>query len=86
VVSVLYGLQNLRQDPDSGIFYKIDSEKGSQRLCDPAGNLILPFDPRITGKYDYKGRTERIAQTGAELSAVELPHSIKISDKRNYVP
>ena len=75
-----------RQDMDSGVFYKIEEAYGTQKVCNPCGYLIKPFDPRITGKYNYDDRILRIKQSGADLGEVGLPLTLKSNYKRNYLP
>jgi hypothetical protein len=75
-----------RQDADSGIYYKIEEAQGTQKVCNPSGYLIKPFDPRITGKFNYDARIRRIKQTGADLSEIELPKTLQSNYKRNYLP
>ena len=37
------------------------------------GNLVKPFEPRITGRYNYEERKYMLEKTGADLGPVELP-------------
>jgi hypothetical protein len=43
-------------DYTSNKHYFIDASKGTQDRSDPHGNVVRPFDPNLTGKYDYDGR------------------------------
>lgn len=42
-----------RFDKDSGKYFRINEAKGEKYLCTQMGNLIKPFDPNLTGKYNY---------------------------------
>jgi hypothetical protein len=60
----------------------IDSKTGLQQACDGIGKIIRPFDPRITGRYNYDNRmkiTNELNQKSTErlsLSPVDLPRSL----------
>lgn len=56
------------------------------KVCNAAGYLVKPFDPRITGKFNYENRMERMHNIGADLGEIELPVTLKSNFKRNYVP
>lgn len=43
---------------------------------DITGNIIRSFDPKITGRYNYDKRSERVTAMKADLGPVELPHSL----------
>jgi hypothetical protein len=56
------------------------------KVCNAVGYLVKPFDPRITGKFNYENRMERMHKIGADLGEIELPVTLKSNFKRNYVP
>ena len=41
---------------DSGKMYRLDEKKGEQVRCNMLGIPIKPFEPRITGRYNFDGR------------------------------
>ena len=53
--------------------YRVEESTGEQILCNSAGMPIKPFNPKITGKFDYEGRKRAIVKSKADLSPVELP-------------
>jgi hypothetical protein len=53
---------------------------------DSSGNIIREFDPKITGRYNYDQRKERVTALKANLGPVELPHSMNYSPKALYLP
>jgi hypothetical protein len=55
-------------------------------LCDQRGIPIRPFNPKITGKYNYDGRKFAVEKAKADLGPVELPLTLKPNFKRNYAP
>ena len=71
---------------DTGKIYRLDEATGEQVICDSRGIPIKPFNPKITGRYNYDDRKKAIAKARADLSPVELPVTLKPSLKRNYVP
>ena len=64
----------------------MDSGTGEQVRCDSRGVPIKPFNPKITGRYNYDDRKNAIVKAKADLSPVELPSTLKPNFKRNYVP
>ena len=56
------------------------------KVCNAVGYLVKPFDTRITGKFNYENRMERMHKIGADLGEIELPVTLKSNFKRNYVP
>ena len=50
------------------------------------GNYIKPFDPAITGKYNYNNRMAKTKLQPGESPTIELPKALKPNDKRNYCP
>ena len=50
------------------------------------GKPITPFNPKITGRYNYDGRKIAIEKAAADLGPVELPKTLKPNFKRNYAP
>ena len=74
------------QNIDSGKIYRIDANRGEQHLCDSRGVDIKPFNPKITGRYNYDDRKTAVIKAKADLSPVELPLTLKPNFKRNYVP
>ena len=71
---------------DSGKTYRIDERTGQSILCDTRGVPIKPFNPKITGRYNYDERQVMVAKAKADLSPVELPRTLQPNFKRNYVP
>ena len=45
-----------RLNNDNNKNYRIVEERGQKLECKQNGNLIIPIDPKLTGKYDYKKR------------------------------
>ena len=74
------------QNLDNGKIYRIDGSTGDQILCDSRGADIKPFNPKITGRYNYDDRKTAVIKAKADLSPVELPLQLKPNFKRNYVP
>jgi hypothetical protein len=68
------------------VSYLINEENGTMKVCNAVGKLVKPFDPRITGKFNYENRMKRIQKTGADLGEIELPLTLKSNFKRNYLP
>ena len=58
---------------DTGALYRLDEATGNQVKCNARGTPIRPFNPAITGKFDYDGRQRAIAKAKADLGPVELP-------------
>ena len=49
--------------------------------------MIKPFDPNLTGKYNYGRRLHIMKQANPnETEHVELPKSLKTNATRNYSP
>lgn len=71
---------------DSGKMYVVDEKTGESNLCDIRGIPIKPFNPKITGRYNYEDRKKAVIKAQADLSPVELPVQLKPNFKRNYVP
>ena len=71
---------------DNGLFYRLDEKTGEQQRCDSRGVLIKPFNPKITGRYNFDDRKSAILKAKADLSPVELPNSLKPNFNRNYLP
>ena len=53
--------------------YRLDEGRGEQVRCNILGIPIKPFEPRITGRYNYEQRRELIDKLGADIGPVELP-------------
>ena len=71
----------------TGKFYRLTEEIGEQKHCNPNGALVKPFDPNLTGKYNYDKRLQiMVEQYPQEKVQVELPKSLKPNTKRNYSP
>jgi len=60
--------------------------RGSQDRSDPHGNVIRPFDPNLTGKFDYDGRAKIQKGLPANFGGVVLPSSLKSPLHRVYSP
>tara|TARA_B110000285_G_C15072260_1_gene588653 strand:+ start:183 stop:335 length:153 start_codon:yes stop_codon:yes gene_type:complete len=45
-----------RFNEDAGKYYRIIEERGEQMHCNENGALVKPFDPNLTGQYNYKKR------------------------------
>ena len=70
--------QQLWQSSDTGNFYRIVESRGEQKLCNPFGSLSLPFDPNLTGKFNYKKRIQIMENLMPnEKNLVEKPKSLK---------
>ena len=55
--------------------------------CNQLGILIKPFDPNLTGQYNYQKRLNIMKQNSPnEKIHVELPKSLASNRKRNYSP
>ena len=63
----------LWQDIDSGTFYKLNESTGDQVRCDARGVPIRPFNPKITGRFNYEERKRAVAKAHADLGEVEIP-------------
>lgn len=75
-----------RHDFTSNKHYFIDQNKGTQNKSDPHGNVIRPFDPNLTGKYDYEGRKKLQEGLPVNFGGVELPKSLDLMLNRVYSP
>lgn len=73
-------------DYTSNKHYFIDQSKGTQDRSDPHGNVVRPFDPNLTGKYDYDGRKKLQEGLPVNFGGVELPKSLGPSLNRIYSP
>ena len=51
----------------------MNEKTGEQVLCDSRGVDIKPFNPKITGRYNYDDRKKAIEKAQADLSPVDLP-------------
>ena len=71
---------------DNGKMYRLDESKGEQLRCNILGIPIKPFDPRITGRYNYDQRKYYTNKHGVDAGPVELPQTLKPNYKRNYLP
>lgn len=71
---------------DTGKIYCVDENTGKNVLCDSRGVVIKPFNPKITGRFNYDERLSVIRKAKADLSPVELPTTLRPNFKRNYVP
>ena len=76
----------LWQDIDSGTFYRLHAGKGEQVRCNANGSPIRPFNPAITGRYNFEDRKIAVAKTKADLGSVDVPSQLKPNFKRNYCP
>ena len=70
---------------DNNKDYLLHEETGEQVRCDSRGIPIKPFNPKITGRYNYNDRLKAIDKAAADLGPVELPVQLKQSFRRNYV-
>lgn len=75
-----------RHNYTSNKHYFIDQARGTQDVADPHGNVVRPFDPNLTGKYDFDKRNEMQKGLAANFGGVELPRSMKLSLSRVYSP
>ena len=75
-----------RQDIDSGKTYILKEATGEQMLCDSRGVQIKPFNPKITGRFNFDDRKQAIIKSKADLSPVSVPIQLKLNLKRNYIP
>ena len=66
--------------------FRLDEKNGSQIPCNMRGIPIKPFNPKITGRFNYDDRKTAIIKTRANLSPVELPAELKPNFKRIYAP
>lgn len=84
-ILILFNLLN-RKNLDSGKTYILKEATGEHIRCDSRGMPIKPFDPKITGRYNYEERKQAIIRSKADLSPVPVPIQLKLNLKRNYVP
>lgn len=63
----------LWQDLDDGSYYVLDEARGEQVRCDYRGTPIRPFDPKISGRFNYEDRKLAVARSKADLGEVEVP-------------
>ena len=61
-------------DMNSGLTYVLNEATGSQVKCDVRGIPIKPFNPKITGRYNYDDRNRAIEKSKADVGSIELPH------------
>ena len=72
---------------DTGKHYRIIEKAGDQKHCNQNGALVKPFDPNLTGKFNYSKRLQiMISQHPNEKEQVELPKSLRSNGHRNYSP
>ena len=71
---------------DSGKMYRLEEKTGEQVRCNMLGIPIKPFEPRITGRYNYDQRKALVERLGANIGPVDLPQTLKPNFKRNYLP
>lgn len=71
---------------DSGKVWRIEEATSTQVPCDKLGQPFKPFDPRITGRYNYEDRQAAILRSKADMAPVELPDTLKHSLRRIYAP
>ena len=71
---------------DTGSIYRLEESTGKQIKCNARGTPIRPFNPKITGKFNYDGRRLAVQNAKADLGPVELPAQLKPNLRRNYVP
>ena len=72
---------------DTGRHYRIIENMGSQKVCNQNGILQKPFDPNLTGQFNYTKRLKIMQnQNPDEKVQVELPKSLKSNHRRNYSP
>ena len=50
---------------DNGKFYRLNEATGEQVHCDSRGVDVNPFNPKITGKYNYDDRKKVVEKTNA---------------------
>ena len=81
-----YNSSMLWKDEDNGQIFLVDEKTGTQERCDSRGVLIKPFNPKITGRYNFEDRIKAIQKAKADLSPVEPVISLQPNFKRNYVP
>ena len=66
-----------RLNNDKGKHYRIVEERGEQLHSNQIGTLVKPFDPNLTGQYNYKKRLQIMEnQNPNEKVQVELPKSL----------
>ena len=58
---------------DNGLIYLINEKTGEQVECDSRGIPIKPFNPKITGRYNYEDRKKAIIKSKADCGPVDLP-------------
>ena len=75
-----------RKNLDNGKIYRMNANSGEQVPCDSRGVDIKPFNPKITGRYNYDDRLNAVSKAKADLSPVDLPLTLKPNFRRNYVP
>ena len=75
-----------RKNTDDGKSYVVYEATGQHILCDSRGVAIKPFNPKITGRFNFDDRQKAVLKANADLSPVELPLTLKPNFKRNYVP
>ena len=74
-------------NPDNGVHYRIIEKRGEQRPCNQGGALVKPFDPNLTGQFNFKKRLQIMKQQNPnEKEQVELPKSLNSNERRNYSP
>lgn len=64
----------------------INQNLGLTQQTDGSGNIIREFSPKITGRYNYDQRKERVTAFKANLGPVELPQSLIYSPNAIYIP
>ena len=78
---------HFRFSNDKGKHYRIVEERGEQLVCNQHGHLIKPFDPNLTGKFNYNRRLQIMKnQNPHEKEHVELPKCLILDSRRNYSP
>jgi hypothetical protein len=62
------------KDLDSGLTYILNEATGEQVECDTRGIPVKPFNPKITGRYNFDDRKRAIEKSKADVGPIDLPH------------
>lgn len=75
-----------RTDLNDDQTYLINQDLGKQFKTDKGGNIVKSLNPKITGRYNYYRRQERVTALKADVSPVDYPKSLNYSPKAVYLP
>jgi hypothetical protein len=64
----------------------LDGEKGSQDFCNRDGKLWKPFEPKLTGQFNYDKRLLATQKLKGNFAPIELPRSLEPSFNKIYSP